>query len=121
MSGDGIHEWSAESTSETRILATPLRDTERDAKGDLQWGPNFPTGDTLGEFIHTHSDVKFPAGGGKKIYSCNEGNSPNWDLPILDYINWCKENKYAARYVGSMVSDVHRTILYGGIFVYPAG
>ena len=50
----------------------------------------------------------------------NQGNSPNWDLPILDYINWCKENKYAARYVGSMVSDVHRTILYGGIFVYPA-
>ena len=66
------------------------------------------------------SQVQFPAGGGKKIYSCNEGNSPNWDLPILDFINWCKENKYAARYVGSMVSDVHRTILYGGIFVYPA-
>ena len=64
--------------------------------------------------------MQFPEGGGKKIYSCNEGNSPNWDLPILDYINWCKENKYAARYVGSMVSDVHRTILYGGIFVYPA-
>mmetsp|Transcript_19174 Transcript_19174/g.39078 ORF Transcript_19174/g.39078 Transcript_19174/m.39078 type:complete len:338 (-) Transcript_19174:231-1244(-) len=75
---------------------------------------------SLGEFIHTHTNVQFPAGGGKKIYSCNEGNSPNWDLPILDYINWCKENKYAARYVGSMVSDVHRTILYGGIFVYPA-
>lgn len=75
---------------------------------------------SLGEFIHTHTNVKFPEGGGKKIYSCNEGNSPNWDLPILDYINWCKENKYAARYVGSMVSDVHRTILYGGIFVYPA-
>jgi len=75
---------------------------------------------SLGEFIHTHANVKFPADGGKKIYSCNEGNSPNWDLPILDYINWCKENKYAARYVGSMVSDVHRTILYGGIFVYPA-
>jgi fructose-1,6-bisphosphatase I len=73
-----------------------------------------------GEFIHTHTNVQFPEGGGKKIYSCNEGNSPNWDLPILDYINWCKENKYAARYVGSMVSDVHRTILYGGIFVYPA-
>ena len=64
--------------------------------------------------------MQFPEGGGKKIYSCNEGNSPNWDLPILDFINWCKENKYAARYVGSMVSDVHRTILYGGIFVYPA-
>jgi len=75
---------------------------------------------SLGEFIHTHADVKFPADGGKKIYSCNEANSPNWDMPILDFINWCKENKYAARYVGSMVSDVHRTILYGGIFVDPA-
>ena len=36
----------------------------------------------------TEPQVKFPEGGGKKIYSCNEGNSPNWDLPILDYINW---------------------------------
>ena len=35
--------------------------------------------------------MQFPEGGGKKIYSCNEGNSPNWDLPILDYINWCKD------------------------------
>jgi len=75
---------------------------------------------SLGEFIHTHTNVKFPDGGGKKIYSCNEGNSPNWDSQILEQINWFKENKYAARYVGSMVSDVHRTILYGGIFVYPA-
>jgi len=75
---------------------------------------------SLGEFIHTHSKVTFPEGGGKKIYSCNEGNELNWDQPIRDSIKYFKENKYAARYVGSMVSDVHRTILYGGIFVYPA-
>mmetsp|Transcript_36610 Transcript_36610/g.78107 ORF Transcript_36610/g.78107 Transcript_36610/m.78107 type:complete len:336 (-) Transcript_36610:209-1216(-) len=75
---------------------------------------------SLGEFIHTHANVKFPEDGGKKIYSCNEGNYLSWDKPIQDSIEWFKGNKYAARYVGSMVSDVHRTILYGGVFVYPA-
>jgi fructose-1,6-bisphosphatase I len=75
---------------------------------------------SLGEFIHTHGDVKFPEGGGKKIYSCNEGNEKNWDPECRQAVEWFKCNKYAARYVGSMVSDVHRTILYGGIFIYPA-
>merc|ERR1712137_1342304 len=58
--------------------------------------------------------------GGKKIFSCNEGNSLQWDPPIIKYVEQCKESGYAARYVGSMVSDVHRTLLYGGIFLYPA-
>jgi len=75
---------------------------------------------SLGEFIHTHSNVRFPEDGGKKIYSCNEGNSVNWDAKINEAVNDLKNSKYAARYVGSMVSDVHRTILYGGIFIYPA-
>jgi len=75
---------------------------------------------SLGEFIHTHADVRFPADGGKKIYSCNEGNALNWDEVCKQYVQTAKEKKYAARYVGSMVSDVHRTILYGGIFLYPA-
>merc|ERR1719359_1546495 len=68
----------------------------------------------------THTGQTFPEGGGKKIYACNEGNSLNWDKPILDSVAHFKQNGYAARYVGSMVSDVHRTILYGGIFLYPA-
>ena len=75
---------------------------------------------SLGEFIHTHTNVQLPADGGKKIYSCNEGNAPNWDAAILKAVDDFKKDNYAARYVGSMVSDVHRTILYGGIFVYPA-
>merc|ERR1719362_2252616 len=58
--------------------------------------------------------------GGKKIYSCNEGNSHSWDQPIKDAVQSFKESGYAARYVGSMVSDVHRTLLYGGVFLYPA-
>jgi len=75
---------------------------------------------SLGEFIHTHANVTFPKDGGKKIYSANEGNCLTWDDAILGSIQHFKENKYAARYVGSMVSDVHRTILYGGIYLYPA-
>jgi len=75
---------------------------------------------SLGEFIHTHADVQFPKDGGKKIYSCNEANCLNWDPVCKQYVQDCKEQKYAMRYVGSMVSDVHRTILYGGIFLYPA-
>merc|ERR1719162_1495298 len=64
--------------------------------------------------------MKMPEGGGKKIFSCNEGNSLQWDKPILQCVETFKDEGYAARYVGSMVSDVHRTLLYGGIFLYPA-
>jgi len=73
----------------------------------------------LGEFLFV-SDMKMPADGGKKIFSCNEGNALQWDPPILKYVEDCKDQGYSARYVGSMVSDVHRTLLYGGIFLYPA-
>merc|ERR1740136_407650 len=60
-----------------------------------------------------------PADGGKKIYSCNEGNSVHWDKPIKDAVEGFK-GAYAARYVGSMVANIHRTLLYGGIYLYPA-
>merc|ERR1719454_1890342 len=63
---------------------------------------------SLGEFVHTQAHVKIPEGGGKKIYSCNEGNSQNWDPAIKAIVAKYKEGDkpYAARYVGSMVSDV---------------
>mmetsp|Transcript_21820 Transcript_21820/g.58315 ORF Transcript_21820/g.58315 Transcript_21820/m.58315 type:complete len:348 (-) Transcript_21820:48-1091(-) len=73
----------------------------------------------IGEFLFVEQ-VKFPQDGGKKIYSCNEGNEHSWDQPIRDFVKECKNTGYSARYVGSMVSDVHRTLLYGGIFLYPA-
>jgi fructose-1,6-bisphosphatase I len=77
---------------------------------------------TIGEFVHTRESMKFPADGGKTIYSANEGNSQHWDAPIKEAIQVFKEGKnpYSARYVGSMVADIHRTILYGGIYIYPA-
>jgi fructose-1,6-bisphosphatase I len=77
---------------------------------------------TIGEFVHTREKMVFPEDGGKKIYSANEGNSAAWDKPIQDAVAIFKDpaNPYAARYVGSMVADIHRTILYGGIYLYPA-
>ena len=77
---------------------------------------------SIGEFIHTRNNMRFPEGGGKKVYSCNEGNSSRWDQAIKDAVEHFKDEKnpYAARYVGSMVADIHRTILYGGIYIYPA-
>ena len=78
---------------------------------------------TIGEFVHTRPDMKFPSDGGKYIYSANEGNAIHWDKPIQDAVDQFKSGEpkaYAARYVGSMVADIHRTILYGGIYLYPA-
>jgi len=75
----------------------------------------------LGEFILTHPDIKVPSRG--KIYSINEGNSSFYYPPVIKYLESIKyppNNKpYSARYIGSMVADVHRTLLYGGIFGYP--
>lgn len=78
---------------------------------------------SLGEFILTHPNIKTPKKG--KIYSVNEGNAKNWDGPTAKYVENCKFPKDGSppkslRYVGSMVADVHRTFLYGGIFLYPA-
>lgn len=78
---------------------------------------------SLGEFILTHPDIKIPKKG--KIYSVNEGNAKNWDGPTAKYVEKCKfpqdgSPAKSLRYIGSMVADVHRTLLYGGIFLYPA-
>jgi fructose-1,6-bisphosphatase I len=77
---------------------------------------------TIGEFVHTRVKMQFPEDGGKKIYSANEGNFNFWDKPIQDAVQTFKsgEKPYTARYVGSMVADIHRTLLYGGIYLYPA-
>ncbi|XP_051124573.1 fructose-1,6-bisphosphatase, cytosolic-like [Andrographis paniculata] len=78
---------------------------------------------TLGEFILTHPNIKIPKKG--RIYSVNEGNTRNWDGPTTKFVGNCKYPKdgmpaKSMRYIGSMVADVHRTLLYGGIFMYPA-
>lgn len=76
-----------------------------------------------GEFVLTHPDVKIKPK--HNIYSINEGNSKFWYEPTVKYVDSIKNPKppgkpYSLRYVGSMVADVHRTLIYGGIFMYPA-
>lgn len=78
----------------------------------------FTLDDSVGEFVH-FGPMTFPEKS-KMIYSCNEGNFGLWDDNIKKATEMFKSGPYTARYVGSMVSDVHRTILYGGIFYYPA-
>ncbi|SPO02654.1 probable FBP1 - fructose-1,6-bisphosphatase [Cephalotrichum gorgonifer] len=77
----------------------------------------------LGEFILTHPDMRMPRS--RAIYSVNEGNSLYWEENVKSYFNSLKEPQengkpYSARYIGSMVADAYRTLLYGGIFAYPA-
>jgi len=75
-----------------------------------------------GEFVLTHPDVKIKPK--HNIYSINEGNSKFWFEQTVKYVDSIKNPKqgkpYSLRYVGSMVADVHRTLIYGGIFMYPA-
>ncbi len=72
----------------------------------------------IGTFILSHPDIKIPSKG--KIYSINEAYYLRWDGRIRNWLDTIKQNKYSLRYVGSMVADVHRTLLKGGIFAYPA-
>ena len=79
---------------------------------------------SIGEFLLSHESIKIPPKG--KIYSINEGNANTWDEGTKKYIAYLKESDqttgrpYSLRYIGSLVADFHRNLLYGGIFLYPA-
>lgn len=79
---------------------------------------------SVGEFCLSHKDMKCPSDG--KIYSINQGNSCRYEHKILDYLNYCMEEHaetnrpHTHRYIGSMVADLHRTLIKGGIFLYPS-
>jgi fructose-1,6-bisphosphatase I len=75
-------------------------------------------------FLHTHQDLRIPAAG--PIYSFNEANFHDFDDPVQRYLNALKEGSSSvgvrsnARYVGSLVADVHNILINGGIYGYPA-
>jgi fructose-1,6-bisphosphatase I len=79
---------------------------------------------TVGEFLLCYENLMIPKK--SKTYSINEGNYSKWSPNLRKYIDRLKEDKpeegfpYTARYVGSLVADFHRNLLYGGIFLYPA-
>lgn len=78
---------------------------------------------SLGEFFLSHPNIKIPQQG--STYSINEGNTENWCEEQKNFIAHLKEKHtpsgrpYALRYIGTLVSDFHRTLLKGGIFMYP--
>jgi fructose-1,6-bisphosphatase I len=78
---------------------------------------------SIGEFLLSHENIRIPKRG--KIYSVNEGNYRWWKDGTKKFVKYLQEEDrptgrpYSARYIGSMVADVHRTLLYGGIFMYP--
>jgi fructose-1,6-bisphosphatase I len=79
---------------------------------------------TVGEFLLSHPNIRMPARG--KSYSINEGNTASWDAGTAKYVSYVKEKDaessrpYSLRYVGTLVADFHRTLINGGIFMYPA-
>ncbi|HNP18242.1 MAG TPA: class 1 fructose-bisphosphatase [Fulvivirga sp.] len=73
---------------------------------------------SLGEYFLSHADMSVPEDG--NIYSVNEGSFKSFQEPVKAYIEYCKDNRYSGRYIGSLVADFHRNLLKGGIYIYPA-
>ncbi|MCH2042793.1 MAG: class 1 fructose-bisphosphatase [Saprospiraceae bacterium] len=73
---------------------------------------------SIGEFCLSHPNIQIPREG--KIYSLNASQYKNFGLGIQNFVEECTDLNYNFRYIGSMVADVHRTLIKGGIFLYPA-
>ena len=83
----------------------------------------FTLNPAIGSYYLSHPNIKFPENG--TIYSVNEGNYIHFPQGIKNYIKYCQEEKeednrpYTSRYIGSLVSDFHRNMIKGGIYMYP--
>ncbi len=81
----------------------------------------FTLNPAIGTFYLSHPNMMFPEDG--KIYSVNEGNYIHFPQGIKNYIKYCQmeegDRPYTSRYIGSLVSDFHRNMIKGGIYLYP--
>ena len=81
----------------------------------------FTLNPAIGSFYLSHPDMQFPEDG--TIYSVNEGNYIRFPQGIKDYIKYCQleeaDRPYTSRYIGSLVSDFHRNMIKGGVYLYP--
>jgi fructose-1,6-bisphosphatase I len=81
----------------------------------------FTLNPAIGTFYLSHPNMQFPKEG--NIYSINEGNYVHFPQGVKDYIKYCQleeeERPYTSRYIGSLVSDIHRNMIKGGIYLYP--
>jgi fructose-1,6-bisphosphatase I len=78
---------------------------------------------SLGEFLLSHEDMRFPEEG--SYYNVNHGNEKEWTAGVRRYIKWLQgiegegHDPLSQRYTGAMISDFHRDLLKGGIYIYP--
>ncbi|MCB4807474.1 class 1 fructose-bisphosphatase [Tamlana sp. 62-3] len=81
----------------------------------------FTLNPAIGSFYLSHPDMQFPEDG--SIYSVNEGNYVHFPQGVKNYIKYCQQEEgdrpYTSRYIGSLVSDFHRNMIKGGIYMYP--
>ena len=81
----------------------------------------FTLNPAIGTYYLSHPNMKFPENG--NIYSVNEGNYVHFPQGVKDYIKYCQKEEedrpYTSRYIGSLVSDFHRNMIKGGIYIYP--
>ncbi len=81
----------------------------------------FTLNPAIGAFYLSHPNMQFPEDG--NIYSVNEGNYVHFPQGVKDYIKYCQmeegDRPYTSRYIGSLVSDFHRNMIKGGIYIYP--
>ncbi len=126
-----------EGVTEPTLEAALQPGTEQIAAGYIVYGSStmfvYTTGNgvngftldpSVGEFFLSHPNIKTPENG--KSYSINEGNYNSFDEGLKEYIKWMQLNvpednrPYSTRYIGSFVSDFHRNLLKGGLYIYPA-
>lgn len=125
------------STSGRATLADVLqKGTEQVAAGYVIYGSStmlvyttgkgvngFTLDPSIGEFCLSHPKMRIPQNG--TIYSINEGNYVHFPEGVKKYIKYCQvedpitSRPYTSRYIGSMVADIHRNMIKGGIFIYP--
>ena len=131
-----LHRRAHGATGEVSLEEVLKPGTEQVAAGYILYGPStmlvlstgqgvhgFTLDPGVGEFLLSHPDIRIPEQG--YIYSVNEGYREQWDAPAREAVEWfhtaksSKGGAYSSRYVGSLVADFHRTLLYGGIYLYP--
>ena len=81
----------------------------------------FTLNPAIGTYYLSHPDMRIPERG--RIYSVNEGNYVHFPQGIKNYLKYCQaeedDRPYTARYIGSLVSDIHRNLIKGGVYLYP--
>ncbi len=122
-----VHKRLPQGELETSILQSG---TSQVAAGYVVYGPStvlvyttghgvhgFTLDPTIGAFVLSHENMVMPEKG--PYYSVNEANAETWPAGYAEYIRTLRASGYSSRYIGSLVADFHRTLLKGGIFLYP--